>query len=188
MAAVTSLFKKKNTVSRELDIRTPEGFRQMYDLYWEKVYAICYNSTGQMELAKCMTQDIFKSIWERKNTFVVEKSIEHYLVRSAKTNVAAHFRKQAIRNQHIDCAFRNYCGTANCTEESVAFSMLVQELGLLVEKLPCKCRSVFKMSREEGKSNKEIAKELDISERAVEYHISKAISFLKENLKEHTTA
>jgi RNA polymerase sigma factor (sigma-70 family) len=52
----------------------------------------------------------------------------------------------------------------------------------LVETLPAKCKSVFKMSREQGLSNREIASVLLISERAVEHHITKALKTLKANL------
>jgi RNA polymerase sigma-70 factor (ECF subfamily) len=151
-------------------------------MYWEKVFAVCYHSTSDVELSKEMTQYIFLSIWERRETLQIEKSYEHYLVRAAKYKVAEHFRNQASRKKNLDLAMRDYCQAANCTEQDVCFSMLVDELGLLVDQLPCQCRNVFRMSREEGFSNREIADKLQISTRAVEYHISKALSFLQQNL------
>ena len=164
---------------------SPEGFEVIYVRYWEKVFAVCYNSTERIELAQSMTQDIFKSIWERRDSIQIEKSIEHYLVRSAKKKVAEYFRNQSIRSKHLDLASHDDCAAANCTEQDVAYSLLVEELNLLVGRLPCQCRNVYRMSREQGLTNKQIAQELKISERAVEYHISKAISFLKKNLPEY---
>ena len=55
-----------------------------------------------------------------------------------------------------------------------------------MNELPRQCRRVFKMSREEGYSNKEIASQLLISERAVEFHITKALAFFRKNLTEDT--
>lgn len=154
-------------------------------MYWEKVFAVCYHSTGELELGREMTQDIFKSIWERRETIVIEKSLEHYLVRAAKLKVAEHYRNQAVRKKYIDNIAQDHCASAHCTEQDVNYCLLLEELDLLVDRLPCQCKNVFNMSRNKGMTNKEIAEELQISERAVEYHISKALSFLKKNLPDY---
>lgn len=181
------LFKGKSTEPKH-DISSKEGFEWLYNTYWEKIFAVCYHNTQDLELCREMTQDIFKSIWERRDSLIIEKSWEHYLVRSAKLKVAEHFRNQVTRKKHFDNAIRDYCKTANCTEQDVCYSILVQELGLLVNQLPCQCQNVFKMSRSEGMTNKEIAKKLNISQRAVEYHLNKAMIFLKKNLPDYELA
>lgn len=173
----------KKTENININIKTSKGFETLYNLYWGKVFAICYSNTNNVELSKEISQDIFKTIWERKDTLKIKKSFEHYLVRSAKLKVFEHFRTQSIRKKHLDSVRKDYCASANCTEDDVAYSLLVEELNLLVDKLPCRCRNVFKMSREQGMTNKKIATKLKISERAVEYHISKALGFLKNKLK-----
>ena len=172
------LFQKKNIIH---NFKTAKGFELLYKAYWEKVFAVCYNNIRQTEIAQEMTQDIFKSLWERREVLELN-NMEHYLVKSAKMKVFEYYRNQTTRNKHLDCIHENYCDSSNCTEEDIAFSELVTELDLLVEKLPCQCQNVFLMSREKGMTNIEIAKKLNISTRAVEYHISKAVTFLKSQL------
>ncbi|NMH87232.1 RNA polymerase sigma-70 factor [Flavivirga sp. Y03] len=169
------------TTLRITDFKTPKKFEKVYNIYWEKVYAICYNNTKKVELAQGMTQEIFKSLWERRDSLQI-KNIENYLARAAKLKVSEYYRNKAIKEKNLNKACENYCDAANCTENDVSFSLLVEELAVLVDKLPCQCRNVFKMSREQGLSNKQIASQLQITERAVEYHISKALKFLKSNL------
>ena len=171
--------------TKDPDLSTLEGFKEIYDTYWETVYAVCFNNTGAVELSQDMTQAIFQSLWERKNKLTIQKSIENYLVRAAKLKVAEHFRNRSIREKHLKCISKDCCKSAQCTKEDVNYSLLVQKLDLLVEELPCRCQEVFRKSREEGLTNKEIAQKLDISQRAVEYHISKALSFLKEEMPEY---
>lgn len=48
-----------------------------------------------------------------------------------------------------------------------------------------KTSAVFKLSRFEGKSHKEIAKELGMTEKSIEYHITKALRRLREDLKDY---
>jgi RNA polymerase sigma-70 factor (ECF subfamily) len=56
-----------------------------------------------------------------------------------------------------------------------------------IYQLPDKTQTVFKMSRFEEKSHKEIAVTLDLSEKSVEYHITQALKFLRVYLKDYLT-
>jgi len=161
------------------------SFKEIYMRYWEKVFAVCYNQIRETEPAKGMVQDIFKSLWERKDELEITISVERYLLRSAKFKVFEYIRNNKSRKEHTENALSNYCGASHCTENEVMFNNLKNQVDNLVDTLPCQCRKVFKMSREQGLSNKEIASSLLISERAVEYHITRALSTLRTNLSEY---
>lgn len=156
-------------------------FEEAYKQYWENVYAVCYNNIRDSELAKEMVQDIFKSLWERRESLEL-RNIEHYLIRSAKLKTFEHLRNRATRQRLDEENMQNCAVSGNCTEERVLFNDLKGNVELLVDSLPCQCKRVYKMSREDGLSNKEIAGMLSITERAVEYHISKALGVLKSGL------
>lgn len=161
-----------------------KSFEEAYTLYWEKVFAVCYNNIREIEPAKGMVQDIFKSLWERRAELEIQ-DIERYLVRSAKFKAFEYIRNKTIREKHnvfqvMDCSV-----SSNCTEEQILFNDLKEKVDDLVDTLPCQCKRVYKMSREQGLTNKEIAATLDISERAVEYHITKAMKRLKVGLESY---
>lgn len=156
-------------------------FEDVYHRYWEKIYAVCYNNTKDVELAKEMVQDIFKSLWERREALELD-NIEHYLIRSAKFKIFEFIRNRVTRQKIDEFNYQGCVNSSNCTEEQVYFNELKENVDLLVDTLPCQCKRVYKMSREEGFSNREIAEKLLISERAVEYHITKAMTTLKLKL------
>lgn len=158
-----------------------QSFEMAYELYWEKVFAVCYNNIKEVEPAKGMVQEIFKSLWERRSELEIEK-IEHYLIRSAKFKTFEYIRNKVNRQKHNEFQMMDCSVSSNCTEEQVLFNNLKEKVNVLVDTLPCQCKRVYKMSREQGMSNKEIASLLYISERAVEYHITKAMSRLKVGL------
>lgn len=161
------------------------SFRQIYLLHWDKVFAVCYNNTQDEELAKGMVQDIFKSLWERKEELEITVSIERYLLRSAKFKVFEHFRNSKTRQEVHHNFLTETCPAENCTENEIMYNHLKNKVNDLIDTLPCQCKRVFKMSREQGMTNKEIASSLLISERAVEYHISRALKTLKTNLSDY---
>jgi RNA polymerase sigma-70 factor (ECF subfamily) len=65
-------------------------------------------------------------------------------------------------------------------------NILQEEIQSIVnDQLPDKCRSIFILSRIEGKTNPEIAELLDLSVRTVENQIYRALKVLKKNLKNY---
>ncbi len=64
-------------------------------------------------------------------------------------------------------------------------SELQEKITRAVDALPERCREVFVMSRFRGMKNDQIAKELGLSKRTVETHISNAISALRRDLREY---
>lgn len=156
-------------------------FEDVYNRYWEKVYAVCYNNIRDVEVAKEMVQDIFKSLWERRDNLELE-NVGNYLIRSAKLRTLEYIRNKTTRQKIDEFNYQGCVNASNCTEEQVLFNNLKESVDLLVDSLPCQCKRVYKLSREDGFSNREIAEKLTISERAVEYHITKAMTTLKQKL------
>jgi len=175
--------RRKKYRDKKIAIFNEAGFEQAYNLYAAKVYAVCRGQIRSKEVAEGIVQDIFRSLWERKNSIELKEPLEHYLLRAAKLKVIDYFRKKQSDKKHLDCAFQEYCFADNCTEDAIAFNELHQQIAQLVDMMPCHCREVYNLSREEGLSNKEIAEKLNISTKTVEYHKSKALSFLKRRLK-----
>ena len=161
------------------------SFKQIYLLHWEKVYAVCYNNIRETEPAKGMVQEIFKSLWERKEELEITTSVERYLLRSAKFKVFEYLRNTKSRREHTENALYNYCNATHCTENEVMFNSLKSKVDNLVDTLPCQCRNVYKMSREQGLTYVQIAAHLGIGTETVKEHMAKALKKLKELLQQH---
>lgn len=154
-------------------------------MYGEKVYAICYNNIREIEPAKEMVQDIFKSLWERRDELELE-NVNNYLIRAAKFKAFEYIRNKISRQKHLCQKYEGCSHSSNCTEEHILFNNLKEKVNILVDTLPCQCKRVYKMSREHGLTNKQIASALLITERAVEYHITKALGVLRLNLNRYS--
>ena len=180
------MFLSKRKVKQvEPDIKTAQGFEEVYRLYSEKLCAIAISFTKDRSAAESIVHDVFVSIWERRNDLHLKGSIDHYLSRAVKLAVLEQLRNNALRRQKIECMLQDVCGSDECTKETISYNDLTTRVEGLVDRLPCQCKNVYKMSRIEGLTNKKIASALLISERTVEAHLYKALKFLKENLEEY---
>jgi len=68
------------------------------------------------------------------------------------------------------------------THENLEYKELVSQVNSVVETLPEKCREVYKLSREEYLTHKQIASRLNISTKTVENHLTKALKHLRTSL------
>ncbi|UIR55509.1 RNA polymerase sigma-70 factor [Sphingobacterium sp. SRCM116780] len=159
-----------------------KSFEQIYLQYWEGMFAFCLKNIQDEDLAKEIIQEVFKSLWERRDTLHL-KEVERYLIRSVKLKTFEYIRNKVSRQQHIE----NFTSEreTHYTEDPLVAEELSQKISRLINDLPKQCKNVFQMSRNQGLTNKEIAHKLYISERAVEYHISKALKALKTELTDY---
>jgi len=172
-----NILQAKHTAVR-INRRT---FELLYEEYWSKVYAICYNNLRDSEAARELVQDIFRSVWERRDDLQIT-DCGRYLIRAAKLKTFEYIRNKVSQQKHLENSLQSVSTSINSTEEQVHFNELKSQVNTLVDTLPPQCKRVFKLSREQGFSNRDIAGQLLISERAVEYHITKALGVLKMSL------
>lgn len=155
-------------------------FEKLFQLYWKRMYSFAVKAVADEEDAKEIVQDVFKSLWERRNTLKLIDA-EHYLLRSVKLKSLEYQRNRDIKRKHHDVIHQHKVDYYE--EDQFQYKELKNQLNDVIESLPRQCKNVYKMSRDEGLTNKEIAMQLLITERAVEYHISKALSVIKSKLK-----
>ena len=160
-------------------------FETIYNQNWEKLFGICYYHIQDNDLANEIVQDIFCSLWERRNSLEIQGPIENYLTRSAKYKVIDYFRSKASQQQIISVNEIELCDKHICTENQVLYHSLTERLGILVDTLPCQCQQVYRLSRERGFNTKEIASQLLISEKTAKNHLNKALNFLRLHLREY---
>lgn len=176
---------KKQVSDPSKAFQSREGFAKVYREYWQELYGICYYQVQDEELAKEIIQNIFKSLWERRKKLEIKTTLKGYLVHAVKLEIMEHYRTKISHEEHLKLYALQQTGVNSAAGWEVEFKELNGALNSLVDGLPMQRQRVFKLSRYEGFKNHEIASELDISTKAVEYHISKALSHLRSHLQEY---
>ncbi|SDF79318.1 RNA polymerase sigma-70 factor, ECF subfamily [Dyadobacter soli] len=157
-------------------------FERIFLGYWERMYNICFRFVGDSAVAEELVQDIFRSLWERRDSLLIDTGIENYLVRAARLKSFEYLRNTAVETRNLrEMAFTT-SSYENHTENLVHYNALSEQVGRIVNALPEQCQRVFRMSRENGMNNKQIAHSLAISEKTVENQITKALRTLRLHL------
>jgi RNA polymerase sigma-70 factor (family 1) len=155
------------------------AFTEIFNQYWNKLLAIAYNHTRDKSDAEEIVQEVFVSLWNKRELIDVQL-LDRYLATAVKFTVFNNYYRKRKRN--ADMISKMPYQESYEIEEEIAVRFLQEQIDAIVTTLPEKCRLVFQYSREAGLKNSEIAKEMGISEKTVEAHLSKALKTLKGNL------
>lgn len=158
-----------------------KAFAALYDRYWDKIYTVACHRLKIPEQAEEIVQDIFVKLWEHRATLQLRHSLSTYLAVAVKYRVINFLdHLYSVRNRMAELP--DYSQQMSSSPEELFFEQeLRDQIEATVKRLPEKCQMIFRMSREQGMSNKEIAHELSISESTVENHINRALKDVRSN-------
>ncbi|MFD1144366.1 RNA polymerase sigma-70 factor [Larkinella insperata] len=158
------------------------AFGEIYNRYWYKLFCIAYHETGSREDAEELVHDLFESLWNKRQQAVI-RHLSSYLVVSIKHLSTNYIKSKITRRRYQEYLILHELRQAEVTDETVNFSDLSKAIEEVMKKLPEKTCEVFTLSRFENQPVKDIARRLNLSEKAVEYHITKSLKVLQEQLK-----
>jgi RNA polymerase sigma-70 factor (ECF subfamily) len=152
---------------------------ELYNKFWQLLFMSSYNVIKDKELCEDIIQDIFMNIWHNREKLEIHISLKGYMYACARYQVFNHLKKNKdkIHVELFDDLEKRFQYTTPETE--MMHDELIQQINLIITTLPEKCRLVYKLSREEQLSHKEIAERLDISTKTVENHITKALQIIR---------
>jgi RNA polymerase sigma-70 factor (family 1) len=168
----------------ELRKGDPKAFEGIFRKYWQELYVIAKGKLLSHDDAEEIIQSIFSTLWEKRTSLII-RDLSHYLHVCVRNGVLNHIRTNLTKEKYWS-HYKAFLPEHNdVTEQAVAFEELDHALRNAVNSLPEKSRQVFRLSRVEGKSNAEIANMLALSEKAIEYHLTKSLKNLKVLLKDY---
>lgn len=163
-----------------------QAFSVLFDRYGDTLLRFVLVRTDSITDAEDILQDVFTSLWNRRDRIEVEDSIYPYLFKAAKYEVIdwiARDQKRIIHFERLVLPLENEPVGPSDSDER----LMVKELSFLlnneIAKMPITMQSAFNLSRIEGLSVKEIAFRLSISEQTVKNNFSLALSRLRVKVK-----
>ena len=158
------------------------AFQEIYQRYWRQLYYAALSKINNKEVAEDIIQTVFTDLWEKREQHSI-KNISAYLGTSVKYQVINYIKSAILKKAHL-----SHISESRKTEENKnELALLVKELNEAIDKainrLPQKTQTIFRLSRFERHSNKQISRMMDVSEKAVEYHITQSLRALRLYLR-----
>lgn len=161
-----------------------ERFEALFREHYEGLGRYAFSFVKDQTASEDIVQKLFVNIWEKRKELQIHE-IKSYLYRSVY-NFSMNEIKRMKRNQ-----FHSEINDRMEVFSNLDSSVLLQEkeleskIELAIQSLPEKCGEVFRLSRFNELSYKEISEKLNISVKTVENHMGKALRILRVELREY---
>ncbi|HOU97114.1 MAG TPA: RNA polymerase sigma-70 factor [Bacteroidales bacterium] len=161
-----------------------EAFDSIYEKYSGSLYAFSMKYLRISSEAEELVQLVFVKIWENRKQIDLELSFRAYLFKITYNDICKIFRRRNYLRRFIVETFYEKTEFASETEENIDYQSTLARVNQVIDMLPEKQKIIFRKSRLEGKTTKEISKEMGLSPGTVDNYISEALKFLRNRLKD----
>ena len=153
-----------------------EAFKTLFEMFYPKVKIFLVKFLKDENTAEDISQDIFVKIWTFREALPDIRSFNTYLYRMTRNAALNHLRGN---HSKIDISKMSVLDDKDIEAEyhTKEKELLIR---LTVEQMPPQRRRIFRMSREQGLSNDDIALKLGISKKTVENNITLALKDLRD--------
>lgn len=158
-----------------------EALEELYVMYAPRVRFFISHYTRNSSDAEDLTHDVFLKIWNKRSTIRIEDSLSSLIFTMARNAVLDAVKHRKVKDRYVEQQRVVIGQQVHDIESSIHAREELSELERKMENLTDRQRRVFEMSRVEGKTYEEIAGELKISEKTVQYHISQALKDLRKS-------
>lgn len=168
-----------------------KAFRLIMDHWYLRLYNFANGYLDHAENTKEVLQDVFLKLWDNRQKLAEQTNLNAYLFTLTRNRCIDLIRRERLmlqfRTDKQDEYLRlteNFDALSDPILDDLFALELQDEINRAVSGLPEQCRKVFIMSRTNGLKNKEISVSLELSEKTVESHLTKALKTIKLALEQ----
>lgn len=195
--ALQKIFKRKSILSSQsMSTESSENFASLLQsgdegafqaIFQEFYVPVCKTVQRFIRdkgIVEDLAQDIFVRLWERREQINITTSLGAYLHRMAVNEALTYIRRQK-KFQTNDITETDFKANDHSTDQVMAGNELKDNISAAISQLPPRCQTIFKMSRYEEMTYKQIGEALDISVKTVENQMGKALKILRGLLQNY---
>ena len=187
-----SIGSEADNLLENLKDGTKQAFEQIFHIYNSSLSYFAKAYVIDEEVSLNIVQDAFLQLWENRKKLNDNTSIAAYLYTITRNNCLNYLKHQRIESKYHQKTVKNaleqelnYGALRSLDYELYDFEEVQQIINKTIELLSPQCKQVFLMSRYENQTNAEIAAKLDISVKAVEANITRALKIFRTELKDY---
>jgi RNA polymerase sigma-70 factor (family 1) len=167
-----------------------KAFRIIMDHWYSRLFNFANGYLNNDENSKEVLQDVFLRLWDHRQKLTDNTILNAYLFALTRNRCIDLIRRERLmmqfrtdKQEEYRRLTENFDALSDPILDDI-FAMEIQtEINHAVNGLPDQCRKVFIMSRSNGLKNKEISETMDLSEKTVESHLTKALKTIKLTLE-----
>lgn len=167
-----------------------EVFEYVFLSYYNELcsYASCILKSN--DTAEEIVQDVFVKLWENRKEFTIKLSLKAYLYRSVHNQCINYFDHLRVKQKYVVESQQLHRDLISPVSSDYPIANLLtreieDKINQSLQQLPDQCRQVFLLIRHDDLTYAEAAEKLGLSINTIKTQLQRAITRLRENLKEY---
>jgi len=161
-----------------------QAFNVLFERYFNTLYTYTFRHTNNAPLAEELVMDLMFWLWTKRDRLEIKGDVSAYLFRAMKNSIYSHFRKKELSTMELEPE-ELYVEAYQTADGSFEADEVEQEYRASLALLTPQRRKIFKMSRDENMSHSEIARDLNLSIKTVEAHVTASLQFMRKRFKDY---
>lgn len=161
-----------------------QAFRQLFDQYWDGMYANALHFTKSPELAQDLTQEIFTKVWILRGKLPEIDRFDAWLYRVAKNMILDEMRRLQQNPDYAEFIDAYFLAGDQDAHQPATTKDIEKQLHAAIDQLPAQMQTAFKLSRFEGLTHEQIARKMNISKVTSQNYIARSLVAIKKYMKE----
>ena len=159
-----------------------KAFDTLFHTYSERLYQFAFSLLKNAEDSEGIIQESFLRVWDKRKDLDSTKSFRSYLFTISYNLIIDKLRKKYRERSYIEHLTKYFEEVSQPSELRVDYDIIKSQIDKAVEELPKKRRQIYRLSREEMLTHKEISVQLHISVKTVENQINLALKHLRNKV------
>lgn len=157
------------------------AFKMVFVAYYEPLCHFAYGYTRRPDISEELVQDVFTHVWEHRKDWNPD-NMNAWLYKAVRNRALDYLKHEKVVEKHMLEAWEMHGKevTQDSTIDERDFNDAVNQT---IRELPERCRTTFKLHRQEGLTYSEIAEIMGVSVKTVETQMSKALNLLRDRLR-----
>ena len=170
----------------ELFYLLKKGNHRAYAILYERYWAVLFRYSRRIlqndEESRDVVQDVFVMLWSKAETLEIQVSLSCFLYAATRNSMLKLFQRGKVKAHYLNSLTEFIEQENNTTDHLVRDRELAKRIEQEVSMLPPKMREVFELSRRSYLSHREIATQLEISDKTVKKQMANALKILRLKL------
>ncbi|MEX2369766.1 MAG: RNA polymerase sigma-70 factor [Bacteroidales bacterium] len=169
--------RSDQTLLKRIKQHDQEALEQLFEKYYFPLCDFAFQFVRSFDFTEEVVSDVFMNIWKNRQKIQISSSLKAYLFTATRNQSLNYLKKEKMDFETLDVLENEESHTYQPDEE-LMFRELESRIKSLINTLPPKRKLIFKLSRLEGFTYREIADILDISIRTVQNQMVQAVKQL----------
>lgn len=161
-----------------------DRFKERFQMYYPRLCHIAYSYVADQDDSEDIVQELFITVWNKGKDDLPENEFMLYMTTAVRNSCISFLRRKPSATVSIDDHSLETSSLPDDEHEEQDSHRMRDVLDEVLSLLPPRCKEIFLMSKLRNMKYREIARELDLSEKTVENQMTKAIKLLRTYVAE----